>query len=97
MNLTKDEDKWISHYDLPDDIVDKILKNQEDAEKLARLEQLLNFGLVGCQDDADRILQIVERLKKELPEIYDILDSYDEWGWTTKIKTKLQKILEGKE
>ena len=39
-------------------------------------------------------MKIVERLEKELPEIYEILDSYDEWGWTTKIKTKLQKILD---
>jgi len=94
MMLTKDEDKWISHYNLPDDIVDKILKNQEDAEKWNEIKTQFGVSRIDKHLNDEKI---VERLKKRLKSRQDYEEPIDPDKFCNDILIEeLQKILKDK-
>ena len=79
MKLTKDDIKDFPDLGyMPSDVIEQILKNQEDAGK---------WNTFGSLASATRNDKIVERLKKRIEE-------YHEMGLRIIPTDKLQKILE---
>jgi len=88
MKLTKNDFAHIGTEQLPDDVIDQILKNQEDAKMWRNMKDYVNELRTEPKDK-----QIVERLKKYIEQDAILVTGMND----NDLKKELREILgEGK-